>query len=205
MSRLWPRVMADRPGRFIVLVGPDGSGKTTLARALLDRWSGEKMYVHWIPKLRSPIERNPGNDLPRSKDLTNAGSSLTSVLRLTINMARAWLAYLFRIRRALDRKTLVVCDRWGYGYLGQPAALRYRGPEWLARLTPRLLPLPDLTVVLVAHVEVLSSRKSELTVEELELELERWDSAELPNKLVLDSARPVDDLADAVESRFDDA
>jgi len=40
----------------------------------------------------------------------------------------------------------VVADRWIYGYVVQPAALRFYGPSWLALAALRVLPRPNLVV-----------------------------------------------------------
>jgi thymidylate kinase len=117
-----------------------------------------------------------------------------------MNLIRAWVFYALRIRPALRRGALVVGDRWGYGYVGQPAALRYRGPDWLARWAAGLFPAPHVTAVLLAPVAVLQRRKSELSAEELEAELVRWRSYEFPEQLTLDATEPAEQMAARVES-----
>lgn len=192
--------MRGAAGHFVVLVGPDGSGKTTLARAMIGRWVGETVYLHWIPALGAELHDGPQTEVPIPKRLDVPASSLGSAARLTMNLMRAWVFYLLRIRPALRRGALVIGDRWGYGYVGQPAALRYRGPDWLARRVTGLFPAPHLTVVLLAPVAVLQQRKTELSADELEAELVRWRSHEFPRQLTLDATESVEQMAALVES-----
>lgn len=74
------------------------------------------------------------------------------------------LGYLVRIRPAVRQGALVMGDRWAYGYLVQPRALKFYGPVWMARLAVRLLPQPEVVVNLVAPAEVIRSRKAELSL-----------------------------------------
>ena len=46
-------------GSFIVVVGPDGTGKTTLAHALADRF-GDSKYFHFLPRPLWRLADRPG-------------------------------------------------------------------------------------------------------------------------------------------------
>ena len=72
---------------------------------------------------------------------------------------RAWTSYILAIRPAVRSGSVVVGDRWLYGYAAQPLALKFYGPEWVARLMLRLMPQPDLVMVLDAPAEVIRERK----------------------------------------------
>lgn len=168
---------ADRPrrGAFVVVVGPDGVGKTTVARSLIAQHSGPTAYVHFAPPVVGRLApRPPDHDTPPPDKGATSGSRPLGWLRLARNFARFWAGYLVRVRPALARDTLVVADRWGYGYLGQPRALRFYGPEWLATTVLRWLPRPDLVVNLAAAPQVIHDRKRELTLGEIESELSTW-------------------------------
>lgn len=157
-------------GRFVVLVGPDGVGKTSVAEALCRRL--DALYFHFRPRLRedwSPPE--PGGQLEKP---SHRAGTLESVARLTVNLVRFWLGHLLRVRPQLRAGRHVVADRWAYGYLAKPEELRYFGPRWLARLFIRLLPEPSLVVCLIAPPAVISARKAELSLAEAERDLEAW-------------------------------
>ena len=82
-----------------------------------------------------------------------------------------------------------------YGYLVQPYALKFNGPESLARAVMRLLPRPDLIVNLTAPAHVIRERKQELTVSQIEQELLAWSSLPVANLQTLDATRLPPDIA----------
>ena len=74
-----------------------------------------------------------------------------------------------------------------YGYLVQPAALRFQGPDKLARAVLSLLPRPHLVVNLTAPADVIRSRKQELPLKEIEQELVAWSSLGMANLRTFDA------------------
>lgn len=108
-------------------------------------------------------------------------------VRLLKHVVICWLGHWVTVRPAVRAGALVVADRWTYGYLVQPAALRYWGPAWLVALSLRLLPTPNLVVNLTAPAEVISSRKQELSEAVIETELSSWSALPVPNLLTLSS------------------
>jgi len=182
-------------GRFIVLVGPDGVGKTTVARALLTHHGGPAAYFHFLPPLSGPLSSCPGPALTPPPKAAPGGWPVLGWIRLIRNAARCWVGYLRTVRPALKRSWLVVGDRWMYGYLVQPDALRFHGPDVLARAVLRVLPRPHLIVNLAAPPHVIRERKQELTLSQIEQELLAWSSLRVPNMQTLDATRPPCDIA----------
>jgi thymidylate kinase len=199
------------PGAFVVFVGLDGSGKTTVARKLCmlgveqQRFNAIR-YFHWQPRLFGGPEfplPEPEN-VARKKPLQpNAVRAVVSVVRLVKNLAQANLAYRLRTRRLLRRGTLVVVDRYYYNYFLDPVSVKYYGPNWVLERLAKRFPRPDLVVVFKAPAEVLRSRKQELTSEEITrqmavLEKVQFNAREL---MVVDACQPPLKTAEGVLKR----
>ncbi len=82
-----------------------------------------------------------------------------------------------------------------YGYVVQPDALRFHGPDALARAVLRVLPRPHLIVNLAAPPHVIRERKQELTLSQIEEELRAWSSLRVTNIQTVDATRPPCDIA----------
>lgn len=167
-----------RQGRWVVLVGPDGVGKTTVAQRLAEEtrpfFRGFR-YHHWIPPLTRPLATEVpagGGKVPHHAPGTGPLAALAGTVRLARNFARAWLGFLLRVLPHLLRQRLVLGDRYHFNYLLDPPSVRYSGPQWLARLALRFSPHPALILRLTAPAEIVHARKKELSLAEIE-EFER--------------------------------
>jgi len=195
-------------GVLAVLVGLDGSGKTTVARQLCclgptqDRFRRIR-YFHWRPRCRGgtvfPLPEY-GN-VPRKPALNrNLVRSAMSIARLSKNVLMANLAYWLRLRSLLQDGSLVLIDRYFYNYFLDPVSVKYYGPTGLLRRLCRWYPQPDLVVVLQAPPEVLLARKQELSREEILRQSAAL--AQLPygaaQTLVLDATAPATEIAQAI-------
>ena len=99
------------------------------------------------------------------------------------------MGYLATVRPALKQGWLIVGDRWMYGYLVQPHALKFQGPDALARAVLRLLPRPHLIVNLAAPPDVIRERKQELSLSQIEQELRAWSSLRVANVRTFDATQ----------------
>ena len=143
-------------GKFIVLDGPDGCGKTTQA----------KLLTEWLQVLGVPVSnfRDPGDTTigEKIRQILLSPEHLAMSVRTEVLLYMAARAQLWqeKIVPALQEKECVVLDRWvsstcayqGYaGGLGMHNVIRVAG-DCLARLWP------DLTVILDADPEVCAHR-----------------------------------------------
>jgi predicted ATP-grasp superfamily ATP-dependent carboligase/thymidylate kinase len=185
-----------RRGFTVALIGPDGAGKTTVARRLPDVLSLPVTYlymgvnpdssnlllpttrlVHAIRRARGlpPDPGGPRNSRqpdrsPRKGWVMRSLQSGRSFLRLANRLAEEWQRALVASLQK-RRGSIVVFDRHFfadyYAYDIAPAGSRPASKRLHGFLLARLYPTPDLVVYLDARAETLLRRKGEGTLESL--------------------------------------
>lgn len=200
-ARLLKR-FASPPGLFIVLMGPDGSGKSAVARGLADALAGlfppeASRYFHWKPAIFPRRRRSlgPVTDPHRYPPRGRVASH--------VYFAAHWLEFLLGsqavVRAALFRNGLVVIDRYFLDFLADRRRYRINVSSRLVRSGYRLQLQPHLVFVLDAPASVLQSRKQEVPPEESERQRMEYRSLaqSLPNAHVLDASQPLSDVVAA--------
>lgn len=185
-------------GLFVCLIGPDGSGKTTIANSLReemkDLFDGVRYYHgHWglLPELK--IFYNAlASLLGKKRKALNSDNMSYDQVAAPFDLARSLLYVLyysleyvlgnFLILRARANAELVLFDRYFYDYMIQPVYSRV--PRWLLRLIERFLPRLDILIWLHNEPEVVHQRKPELSVSQIRLQAEVCKSIveRYPNK-----------------------
>ena len=200
-----PHPHVERRGLWVVLLGPDGVGKSAVIAELAgERSTGFRgcATYHLRPTLlRRGITRvtnvDPHGQMARGK--------LISMFKLIYLLVLNWLGHLVAVRPQLARGNLILFDRYFPDCLVDPK--RYRLPESCRRMTEsiaRFLPQPDLYVVLDAPATALQQRKREVPL--AESERQRTDYAtrfeKLPHGAIVDATRPLTDVAAEVLDRI---
>ena len=102
--------MDARPGLFLVIDGPDGAGKSTQCRRLAERIEAAGRTV---VRLRDPGDTALGERV-RAAVLDPAVGDLDAVTEVLLYQAARRRLVVEKLRPALARGDVVVCDRWHY-------------------------------------------------------------------------------------------
>jgi thymidylate kinase len=168
-------------GLFVVLIGPDGSGKSTVAaglQQLLEPLFQGKRYYHGhfknLPRLRDLAHlwgykvapETPSDPLVLEKGRQDGSGkskikSMFSLLYYGLDYVLGYPA----IFRGRGRGELILFDRYYYDYLIQPGMAV---PDWCLTLMMSVIPKPDAVIYLQNNPEVILARKAERTRAELE-------------------------------------
>lgn len=187
-------------GRILVVAGPDGAGKTSLADALARRLGSDVLRLHHRPGVLPTRTADQGPvTQPHRQAPYGRAASVAKLVYLWADYLLGWWLTLGPARRGGRH---VILERGWWDLLVDPRRYRLRAPPWLVAALGRMLPRPDLTVVLTADPAVLSSRKDELGDAELSAQITRWRriAEHRPRVLELDAAADREELTRTVES-----
>jgi thymidylate kinase len=205
----------NRTSRLLIcIIGVDGSGKTTCAINLKEQLKNKGfdcLYTHHsspminliksvagdrIRKYVSPMQN--GGVSPLKTSTGSVGKRLKTIIGFFIVFADTIIERLMKIRFSL-RQPIVIHDRYFYDHL-----VNYLGelPEWLAKLYLRLIPKPDLTILLDVPETVAYRRKGEASLRfirrqrHLYLNLEKW--LNMNNFVTINTNTTIEEVNDSI-------
>ena len=195
-QRLWRR-WCYPTGLFVALLGPDGSGKTTLISHLRTALSAPFRQSRTFRLRPDILRRNSGavdphpHEKPPRPYLLCFPKALFCILDYSVG-------YHLYIRPKLVRSDLVLFDRYYDDIFIDPRRYRYAGPQWLLRFIHAFVPRPDLFLVLSAPADTLLARKNEVPLIEARRQSLAYVkfAATVPNAFSLDATLPPDQLVE---------
>lgn len=158
--------------KYIVILGPDGSGKTTIADALAKELSSAQPVRrhNFSFGIMPPISRVVGRAThPTTTEGQRNAGMVKPVRRMRAIILSIWygidhiLGYFTLIK--LKPGTVVIFARSYHDFLYQRAYLNL--PKFIPRLFIFLGPKPNFVASLVRNAQVIHSQKPELTIDEI--------------------------------------
>ena len=163
-------------GCFVLLAGPDGSGKTTIGDALESLATADGIRLHRAHYRPGVVGARPAGSnvtvTPHAQHPRGYLPSLLKILLVALDMAVGYLV----VWREARRRGLLLVERGWWDMAVDP--VRYRLD---ARTVPvirwvgRWLPRPDLIVVLGGDADAIDSRKQEIGASEVHRQLDCWE------------------------------
>ena len=221
-----PSPRAPRSGRSVALIGIDGAGKSTVARAVVDRLPFAAAYLYMgvnldaspvmLPTMRVvvSVKRRRGHrpDMTANQATDARPVGPVATLRRLVRMTN-WLAeegYRAVLARRLQRRgTVVVFDRHFFCdyYAGTIAPTTERRPLDVrihGYVLEHWYPRPDLVLMLDAPADILVARRPEVVADGVARRRDEYLGLArvLPAFEIVTVDRPLDDVVDDVVARI---
>jgi thymidylate kinase len=191
-----------RRGGVIVIAGPDGTGKSTLSSALPAAAFATAPVLHVHHRFQVlPRRQNSEVEITRPQEQRpySRWQSWVKSVYLFVDYELGWQ---LRVRPFVRRGGWVIVERGWWDVAVDQRRYRLRSSGWLVRTLGRVLPRPDLVIVLTASAHTLLARKAELSPSELERQLKEWTTV-LPDNVRTVFVDAGQSAADVVSSAAD--
>ena len=136
------------PGLFIVLVGPDGCGKTSVGLALRKCLAGtfytdNGLHLHWKARLINRPSNPTGTPCadPHGKPVR---PNMESIAFFSAHVLEMIVAHEVKVRPVLFKNGLVLVERYYYDFFVDPRRYCLNIPQWLVKVLYRFVPKPDI-------------------------------------------------------------
>jgi thymidylate kinase len=165
-----------RPAPFITLLGPDGSGKTTIAEELIKALKDttvDSEYIYLGSKnqtlssnIKDKLKINKNTEKPKTvKTITR------DIVAVMYHIFRYCITYFKKVYPLQTKRTIVIGDRYYFDLFSSPW---YYTPAFVKKFFIKFMINPNKTFLLVNDPSVIYRRKQEKTVEEIDFQIKRY-------------------------------
>ena len=159
------------PTGMLLVVGPDGAGKTTVVEAIEALAGVPVARAHHRPGV---VAGRPSDGPVTDPHAKPARGLVASLAKLGVVFADHMLGGCTRWR-AQRRAGLLLLERGWYDMAVDPRRYRLPGPVApLVRALGRLVPRPDVALLLSGDAAALHARKPEIGAAEVGRQIDRW-------------------------------
>lgn len=210
-AAVWRARLRPTHGFFMTLLGPDGAGKTTITKLLVESEAIKNIFSkqkHFYRRFDVPwkklVTSIKSSGLPRLEPEIRNDRSVVPMKPLKAGVYAIYLAieyltgHLF-LRWWKSNGGLVVFDRYFYDYLVfEDFALC---PWWLLFFLAKIVPRPDAVIYLQNEATTIYARKPERSVPEIERQAKICERlvAGLPNGFTINSSKVPEKIVDDIK------
>ncbi len=205
-------------GSFVAVLGPDGSGKSTIAELLrkeicriMLKDNENVNIVHFRPSIFPNLKKLfYGKKYDEAtENFTNPHRAkpvgfLSSLLRLSYYWLDYIIGYWFHLRKKCVAGEIFIFDRYFYDFIVDPHRSRINLPDWIRFLFLKMTPKPDIVFFLDCNAKTILGRKKELAEEEIirQLLVYRGLTIKYKNFFPVNSEKPEDEIVNSIVKEY---
>jgi thymidylate kinase len=200
-AAVWRARLNPGHGFFITLLGPDGAGKTTIAKLLVEsdaiknifprqKYFYRRFEVPWKNLIHKIKRTGVKLDAEIRDDRSVVPMEPLKASIYAVYLACEYFSGHFFLRWWKSNAGFVVFDRYFYDYLVFEDFARC--PWWLLFLLAKIVPRPDAMVYLQNDATTIYARKPERSIPEINRQIKICERlvAGLPNSFTINSSKP---------------
>ncbi|MFK8793962.1 hypothetical protein [Planococcus plakortidis] len=173
----WIKKILFSKGIFFTLLGPDGAGKSTIAKAVYSKIAYQKKEVLYLGSSKTKFlsfikKKNEKSTSPRMnvsvkpsrKFISPYKNRVRVYIRAIYNLVEDAIYYMKYIKPKVSTDKIIIGDRYFYDVLTIKNSKMIPLIEYIIL---KLLPKPKFSILLLAEPKVIWTRKQELSIDEI--------------------------------------